>query len=632
MLEEPAVETSVEGTGREASVDTQPRHATRSTRNGRADVNYSQKYHPMDEVTRPRRAARITGSRPPTSFADTSDEEEPELSSGESSDADEPGEGLNTPATRAPDPRAVRHSSRAEAQKQVNYSKAHHPQDWAIEGFRRSAKRKRRSVSTDKPRKKNKKQDTPASPIALSSDKTSDSDSEDDDDDDKPSGNQPRTDAASPSKSRSRSPDGYRVDGDDIDAQSPKGNSPPALPRGESSFNRADAIIQGSYISSERHNSQAATERSDASEPASDGPETNFDNKSTAEIGNAMSALMNSVTTPNVTTSHTTSSDHATPDVPIIAQPLAKMLTALVTPASMVMPNKVCTQVGTQMATNRAYVAVQPKSSTQPNPSNIDEDILKPYQARVSSGDEELQQLDHARPLGQSSFKVSTALVQYSSSSDAGEEPTRNLDMPLEEQQHEEFSDASRQAMREASEHAARTARAKEVASQLSSGILSQRHDTSNSSDSGTANVSRQVSRDTLPDQPGSSFFEEAMAGAQTHSQPDRDDDPQGLFNYRFSELPVSERERSDTFGSQEQPSSDGQHSHNVSDGVDHRLPTDTAKTERPGGSDQPVKQQPESSATLLRSTDTEGQGGAIGQAAALTHSEDSALLQSSTA
>jgi hypothetical protein len=629
VLDGPAVETSVEGLGRETSVDTQPRHATRSTRNGRADVNYSQKYHPMDEVTRPRRAARITGSRPPTSFAETSDEEEPELSSGESSDADEPSEGCDTPATRMPDPRAVRHSSRAEAQKQVNYSKAHHPQDWAIEGFRRSAKRKRRSVSTDKPRKKSKKPDTPASPIALSSDKTSDSDSEDDDGD-KPSGNQPRTDAASPSRSRSRSPDGYRVEGDDVDAQSPKSNSPPPLPRGESSFNRADAIIQGSYISSERHNSQAATERSDASEPASDGPETNFDNKSTAEIGNAMSALMNSVTTPNVTTSHTISSDHATPDVPITAQPLAAMPTALVTPASMVMPNRVCTQPKTQPAINRPHVATQPKSSTQPDPSNIDEEILKPDQARAFSSDEELQQLDHVRPLGQPSFKVSTALVQYSSSSDAGEEPTGNRGMSPEEQQHEDFSDASRQAMRDASEAAARTARAKEVANQSSSGILS--HTSRRSSDASTANVSRQVSRDTLPDQPGSSFFEEAMAGAQTHSQPGRDDDEsQGLFDYRYSELPVSERERSDTFDSQEQPSSDDQLSHNAPDGVDHRRPTDIAKTEQPGGSGQPVKQQSESSTTLPRSTDTEGQGDKAGQAAALTHSEDSALLQSSS-
>lgn len=535
----------------------------------------------MDKVTRPRRAARITGLRPPTSFTETSDEEEPELSSGESTDDDEPSEGSGTPATRMPDPRAVRHSSRAEAQKRVNYSKSHHPQDWAIMGFRRSAKRKRRSLSSDKPSKKSKKQATPASPIALSSDKTSDSDSDDEDEDDEPPNNQPPADAASPSRSQSEIPDEYHVGSDGVDEQCPKRNSPPPLPRGETSSVSVDAIIQGSYIIQKRRSSQAATEHSDPIEPSNDGPEITFANASTREIGEAMGALMDSVATPNTTNSHSTSSDNATPYVPIIAQHPVTMPMALVTPASMVTPDKACTQVGTRFGINRPYIATQPKPSTQPNPSNIDEDLLKPNQARASSNDRYLHKADQAKRPDQPSFKVSTALVDYSSSSDDDdEEPAGNRDTSPEEPQHDDSSNASWQALRDASEHAARTARAKEVASQLSSGILSQHHATSNSSSAGTANVSRQVSRDTLPDDHSPSFFEEAMAGTQTRSQSDRgDDDSRRLFDYRYSEL-----------------------------------------------------QQSQSSTTLPKSTNTESQGDAAGQAAALTHSEDSALLQSSSA
>ena len=606
MLDEPAVETSVEANGREASVDTQPRHATRSTRNGRADVDYSQKYHPMDEVTRPKRAARITGSRPPTSFTDTSDEEEPELSSGEGTDADEPSDVSDTHATRMPDPRAVRHSSRTEAKKLVNYSKQHHPQDWAIMGFRRSAKRKMRCDSSDKAQKKKRKEQAfTASPIVLSSDKTSDSDSEDEDEDDEPSANHPPTDAASSSRSQSESPDTYRVGSDGADAQSPKGNSAPLLTRGESSFNRADATIQGSYISLRRHTSQAVSDQSEANESANDDPGSNFDNKTTREIGDAMGALIDGVATPNATTSNSTSSDNATPDAPIVVQPSATMPPALVTPASMGPLNKVCTQPKTQLAINRPYMA------TQPNPFNVGEGIRKPDQAKSFNSGDDFQRPDQAKPLNQLSFKVSTAPVRSTTSPDPGEELRMNRDTSPEDHRHGGFSNASRQAMRDVSEDAARTARAKEVTSQLSSGILSQSHASQKNRDAGPSNVSRQVSRDTLPgqpgsssvsrqvsrdtlpDQPGSSFFDDAMAGAQVHSQPDRhddcDDNPQRLFSGDgYSQLPVSGRERSDPSASREQPSSGAQHNGDIADDADQPLPTETAGTDSPDAATHP--------------------------------------------
>jgi hypothetical protein len=347
-----------------------------------------------------------------------------------------------------------------------------------------------------------------------------------------------------------------------------------------------------------------------------------------------MGALMDGVATPNPTNSHSTSSDNATPDVPMISQHPVTMPAALVNPASMVTPDTASTQVGTQFGINRPYIATQPKPSTQPNPYNIDKVFLKPNQARTSSNDRYLQKDDQAKRPDQLPFKVSTALVDYSSSSDDDddddEEPTGNRDMSPEEPQHDDSSNPSRQAMRDASEHAARTARAKEVASQLSSGILSQHRATSKSSDAGTTNVSRQVSRDTLPDDHSPSFFEEAMAGTQTRSQSDRDDvESQRLFDYRYSELPVSERELLNPPASQEQPISDGQRSPDVLGGAYQRLPNDTANTEQLGRCDQPGQQQPESSVTLPSATDVEDEGNAAGQAAALTHSEDSALLQS---
>ena len=130
------------------------------------------------------------------------------------------------------------------------------------------------------------------------------------------------------------------------------------------------------------------------------------------------------------------------------------------------------------------------------------------------------------------------------------------------------------------------------------------------------------------------------MAGAQVHSQSDHDDDDdhdhdddhddgsRGLFDYRYSELPVSERERSDTSVSQKQGSSDGHHSGSVADGIDHHM----SNTEQPGGSKQPVEQSSQSSETLPGRTNTKNEGDAVGQSAAITNSEDNRLLQSSSA
>ncbi|KAK6391602.1 hypothetical protein LTR65_004437 [Meristemomyces frigidus] len=133
----------------------QPAHGTRASRYGKAPVDYDMKYHPMDEVTRPKRAAnRRSGSRSKSVSMkrhlddDTGDESEPSTArdedgdeEGASEDEDDSAAENHVNPTRAPDPRASRHSARSEAQKAVNYSRKSHPQDYGLPGFQHKAKR-----------------------------------------------------------------------------------------------------------------------------------------------------------------------------------------------------------------------------------------------------------------------------------------------------------------------------------------------------------------------------------------------------------------------------------------------------------------------------------------------------------
>lgn len=150
ILPECSTEASVEATnaGDEAEVKpSQPStRSTRGSRYGRADVNYDMKYHPMDEVTRPLRAAkRRSGGRSVSESLThedgvTSDESEPPspMSGSESdeddADDDEDEESAALMSTqRAKDPKATRTSTRAAAKKPVDYSRFHHPQDrWLL--------------------------------------------------------------------------------------------------------------------------------------------------------------------------------------------------------------------------------------------------------------------------------------------------------------------------------------------------------------------------------------------------------------------------------------------------------------------------------------------------------------------
>ncbi|KAK3716200.1 hypothetical protein LTR37_006645 [Vermiconidia calcicola] len=125
----------------------EPKHATRQSRYGRATetIKYDMKYHPMDEITRPKRAARRrSGSRSLSAAMHDGEETEEEslpssaqddVSERDCTDGESDGE-----APRSPDPRASRVSARAAAQKFVNYSAKHHPQDYGLPGFQDKAK------------------------------------------------------------------------------------------------------------------------------------------------------------------------------------------------------------------------------------------------------------------------------------------------------------------------------------------------------------------------------------------------------------------------------------------------------------------------------------------------------------
>jgi hypothetical protein len=615
MLEQPGIEASTEErTMREESIAPATQHVTRSTRNGRSAANYSQKYHPMDEVTRPKRAQRITGSRSLSAAADeTSDEEEPELYSGESTDEEDPSEEPGSPVTRIPDPRAVRQSGRTEAKKKVNYNRSHHPQDWALFGNRRSAKRKRQSTPASKPQKKAKKQGSPEKPIVLSSDKRSDTDSSSDRDSDGDDNGAPvihSSPRAGSSPGEQTEPSGKRrVRSNGSRTESPDGGPVPALPNGESSYNPADAIVQGEYIIQIQRAMQAVQ--------ATSKDETTTDERITNEIMASFQAIVDNAEAPDDSHAHPASSDHATLGEPNFAPAPTTMLITPVSLKPMEAADKPCTQVRTQLAIKRPYMP------TQTTPSTV----------------KELQKSEPADVFGETSSKTTATPTQPFVNSPPKEGPSENCDVSL---------DASRQAMRKASEDAARVARAKERTHQLSSDSPLRDQNTSEKSCAGANNVSRQVSQDTLPDDPSSDFFGDAMHNAQGSSQRDCDDKLLQHSTPGHSPLPVSQREHSDTCNPEKCPSSDQhprsdtvddqphpsvsdqcsglgqQHNPGIDDRQD-RLRSEDVDSLPSQSSDQPIQQQTPSSGTLPRFS-----SGETAEQQAAADSEDSMLLRPS--
>ncbi|CAK4030462.1 Hypothetical predicted protein [Lecanosticta acicola] len=148
IIDDGAWQETIEVAEEEAETRAQTlKHSTRSSRRGQAEVIYDMKYHPMDQVTRPNARATQRHRSKSISFADIEDtssktEDDSAPSSVADSEEEDSQDGssdseiqLISSPPRKQDPRAVRHSARGEAQKYVNYSKKHHPQDVDIPGF-----------------------------------------------------------------------------------------------------------------------------------------------------------------------------------------------------------------------------------------------------------------------------------------------------------------------------------------------------------------------------------------------------------------------------------------------------------------------------------------------------------------
>ena len=236
--------------GRQSMPADTPQHETRASRHGKTPVNYSAKWHPMDEVMHPKRARRLAGGSASRRRAgDDSDDSEPEpFSGGGTDDEDDADDMPETPFEREPDAGATRRSVRSEARKPVNYSKAHHPQDHLLPGYRNRTKRQRRSTSVTRPRKRKTSGET----VVLSSHTIADSDS---DGNDESEDNCIHFQTADPATTTTSSP---REQQEEQDARTnhtipidPDDDSHhmrkvvPGLLRGESSLGPGDAIVRG---------------------------------------------------------------------------------------------------------------------------------------------------------------------------------------------------------------------------------------------------------------------------------------------------------------------------------------------------------------------------------------------------
>ncbi|KAK1821265.1 hypothetical protein LTR12_004323 [Friedmanniomyces endolithicus] len=132
----------------------QSKHETRAARHGKVPALTNLKYHPMDEVLFPSRAAKnrlglssksvmvkLESDDETSDASDTTSPADSDSNDSESEpdDDDENDDAVPVLTKRTPDPKAIRHSARSEAQKAVNYSRKFHPQDLAIRGYRSKA-------------------------------------------------------------------------------------------------------------------------------------------------------------------------------------------------------------------------------------------------------------------------------------------------------------------------------------------------------------------------------------------------------------------------------------------------------------------------------------------------------------
>lgn len=533
---------------RNASKST-PRHETRASRNGKAQVNYSAKYHPMDEVTRPKRARRVTGSPSVATSSvagcddETSGESEPAMPSGSGSeadgdDADDAGEDADILPARVPDPGATRHSSRSEARKSVNYSRAHHPQDHSLPGYRHLAKRRKRALPAAKPQKKRKSQPDQEE-VAVSSDQAviNDSGEEDDDENDENDEEQsaPQSRTAVVSSPRKKLKSLGRDKPHNSNARAQKSVRPkPSLPQ-EESLNPVEAIIQGQHFAPHEHDTEAS-QRTSNSDP--------FAGQSTKQICDLTTGLMEELMgtdgadsggeSPAITVGATIEvrtdgfsapeAESVNGNLPLPQNASVEGNTTAVQPSTG--PLKIHLQ-NAQMTPPPTLKDRQPPLSLK----RLDLEFVS--SGTTDQSDDSSSTLDSEQDLPLTQRPDCEARDRSGISEDV--EPKKLIECSMKAK---DVSPAKHTANKEAPSPLKDASRPKSTACQKND-----------------SNPPRQISRDTLPDDddPSSvSHFEEAMAGVQSNSQRvSQEDILRSAAAARYSDLPISQRGRSDDHDSE---------------------------------------------------------------------------------
>lgn len=280
--------------GRQSTPADTPQHETRASRHGKTPVNYSAKWHPMDDAMRPKRARELSSRR----TAVCSDSEPESFSGGDTGEEDDLEKTPGTPFEREPDAGATRRSVRSEARKPVNYSKAHHPQDHLLPGYRNRAKRQRRSTSATQPQKRKISSEN----IVISSQTLADSGTEggkkSECDDTDLQAADPVTDLSPRGQQQSSS--ARRKHATPTDAAEDLHHTRKVVSsssRGEPSFNRADAIIRGHHhidqpgVDSQRLSQAVDLDDSDENE--------DVDSQSTETLISGATAILASIKGPH---------------------------------------------------------------------------------------------------------------------------------------------------------------------------------------------------------------------------------------------------------------------------------------------------------------------------------------------
>jgi hypothetical protein len=530
--------------GRQSMATHMPQHETRASRHGKAPVNYSAKWHPMDEVMRPKRARALASGSTSRRRANDSDDGEPEpFSGGDTSDEDDEDETPDTSFEREPDTKATRRSARPEALKPVNYSKTHHPQDHLLPGYRNKAKRRRRSTSATQPRKRKASSGT----VVLSSQTIADSDGDSSDADE---GNADEDDcmqlqAAEPATTTTSSP---REQPEHQSARKNRAMPPdvaedshhildavPSLLRGESSFG---PVVQGLL-----HQIDGSALDSQQSSQAVNHSRNRFDDdmagQSTEALIAGATAFIPIVEDPAAITSDQVASEHVQEGAPVPGEHSdlrvsrhATVRTSLLTPSSAMDKSTQAGSLGLTIARPYSTPQVEPSVKCQPSSSSQSKDA-EVSELDVPPSDDDRQDVP-VRPQERS-------------------DTLNDQDHPNQTRRHGSSDAVSRHGV-------PRTEQAARGFSDLSSRADLASHDPGDRMIA-MSPASRQASRETNPEDVlrGESFFYEATSSSQISSKGVHEEDATNTCSVALPKLLESGQQQNEGNFTESQLPSGGQ-------------------------------------------------------------------------